>query len=269
MENFMHVESLLPKQKKWELVWNDEFDGEVLDRSKWDFRRNMMHRPHPGWTGDGARLDGRGNLLLTLEKNENGFCSSQLQTGENFMDRPPDAASKNFNWPIAAFSRPKFLHRYGYYEIRCRFQRKPGWWSAFWLQSPNIGSSPDPALCGIEVDIMENFTRDGNFSHNMHWGGYGADHKGKGSGPRFPKEDPEGFHVYGVDWSPDGYVFYVDGEESWRFHDVVSHVEQFLLISTECIGYRSAGTSGKELTDDSIPDCFTVDYVRVYDEIRR
>ena len=28
-------------------------------------------------------------------------------------------------------ARPKFMHRYGYYECRCRLQQKAGWWSAF------------------------------------------------------------------------------------------------------------------------------------------
>ena len=25
------------------------------------------------------------------------------------------------------------MHRYGYYECRCRLQQMPGWWSAFWM----------------------------------------------------------------------------------------------------------------------------------------
>ena len=30
-----HASSLLPEGKNWQLVWNDEFDGTELDRTKW------------------------------------------------------------------------------------------------------------------------------------------------------------------------------------------------------------------------------------------
>ena len=44
-----HEPSLLP-DGNWELVWNDEFDGTELDRTKWDYRLSMMGRRHPAWT---------------------------------------------------------------------------------------------------------------------------------------------------------------------------------------------------------------------------
>jgi len=267
-----HKESLLPENKSWKLIWNDEFDGKVLDDTKWMYRRGIMQKMHPGLCFDGAEPDGHSHLLLKLGKENNRFCSPQLQTGENFMDRAPlksnDPFHWKFQWPIAELCIPKFMHRYGYYEIRCKFQTKPGWWSAFWLQSPINGALPNPGEAGVEVDIMENFTRDGNFSHNLHWNGYGKDYKGTGSGPRFHKKDPNGFHVYGVDWNKDGYLFYVDGVESWRFNEVVSHRDQFIYVSTECIGYRQTGKACGELVDSSVGDSFTVDYIRVFDEVK-
>ena len=33
--------SLLPPGKKFKLVWNDEFDGDRLDASKWSYRTNF------------------------------------------------------------------------------------------------------------------------------------------------------------------------------------------------------------------------------------
>ena len=36
-----HADSILP-DGEWKLVWSDEFDGDELDLSKWDFRTNMM-----------------------------------------------------------------------------------------------------------------------------------------------------------------------------------------------------------------------------------
>ena len=36
-----HSESYLPRDKKWRLVWRDEFDGNALDESKWNYRLNF------------------------------------------------------------------------------------------------------------------------------------------------------------------------------------------------------------------------------------
>ena len=36
-----HADSVLPENKNWKLIWNDEFDGTELDTSKWGFRLNF------------------------------------------------------------------------------------------------------------------------------------------------------------------------------------------------------------------------------------
>ena len=262
-----HVPSLLPEGKRWKLVWHDEFDGDTLDLSKWSYRLHLMQRRHKTFAEEGAELDGKGNLLLKLIKKDGHFYSPQLQTGSNYLDRPGDQyGSSKFTWPVAKIEQPKFQHKYGYYEIRCKLPAQPGWWAAFWLQSPLIGSTLDPARSGVEVDIMENFSRHGFVSHNNHWNGYGADHQSAGSGSR--KVTQGDFHVYGLDWSKDGYVYYIDGKESWRCPGPVSDCEQFILISTECMGYRDGDTPHEELKKAILPDCFTVDYVRVFDEVK-
>jgi len=82
------------------------------------------------------------------------------------------------------------------------------------------------------------------------------------------KETPDGFHHFGVDWSPTGYVFYVDGEETNRMEEAVSDTEQFILLSTECDGYRNEERQPSEdLRRAVLPDAFIVDFVRVYDSV--
>ncbi len=269
-----HVKSMLPAGKKWQLVWHDEFDGDILDLSKWDFRLHLLQQRHNTFAPDGAVLDGNSNLLLTLYEKDGHFYSPHLQTGSNYLDRPgsgfcfdSQAEKPKMVWPVAKIQEPKFMHKYGYYEIRCKLPAQPGWWAAFWLQSPVIGSSLNPAEAGVEVDIMENFTRDGIISHNNHWDGYGADHKSAGSGERKLEDTPDGFHTFGLDWSKDGYIYYIDGKESWRTSEAVSHREQFILVSTECMGYRRGDQPAEELKNAVLPDYFIVDYVRVYDQV--
>ena len=262
-----YFESLLPEGKQWKLVWNDEFDEVHLDTTKWGFRLHIMQTRYETWTTDAYEIDGKGNLLLKVYEKDGEFYTSQLQTGSNFMDRPGNQyGSTTLTWPIAKLEKPKFVHRYGYYEIRCKLPREKGWWVAFWMQSPTIGASLDPLDAGVEIDIMENFTRDGVISHNIHWNGYGKNHMGAGSGPIDMNLNDEEYHTYGVDWSPLGYVFYVDGKKTWRIPGPVSHREQFILVSAECKGYRE-GSPVPELKKAKLPDYFMVDYVRVYDEI--
>lgn len=45
--------------------------------------------------------------------------------------------------------------------------------------------------------------------------------------------------------------------------------EQFILASTECMGYRAkADHPSPQLKRENLPDAFIVDYVRVYDEMK-
>jgi hypothetical protein len=102
--------------------------------------------------------------------------------------------------------------------------------------------------------------------HNIHWNGYGADHQSKGSGLVRLSELPQGFHTFGADWNKNEYMFYTDGKTTWRVAGSVSDREQFILISTECNGYRDGGPSPK-LKQARLLDYFVVDYVRVFDEV--
>ncbi len=261
-----HFESPLPAGKHWKLVWHDEFDGDTLDMSKWSFRHHLFHKEYPAYTEEGVEVSG-GCLHIKVVKKDGQFCSAQLQTGENYMDRPGEGT-----WPIAPFSAPKFLHKYGYYECRCRLPRQKGWWAAFWLQSPVIGCSPDPKQSGVEVDIMETFSDYGvidreTVSNNTHWAGYGKDHKSSGLFPVKLQPTDDDFHIFGVEWNKEGYIFYTDGVETNRMTEAVSDTEQFILVTTECDGYRRDDPHPTEdLQELILPDEFTVDYVRVWDE---
>lgn len=265
-------ESSLPSDKKWKLVWYDEFDGNSLDTTKWSYRLDFWGRRHPSLTEEGASLDGKGNLLLKIYEKDGKYYSSTIQTGSMYFD--PSVDREYGKWPIGKLEKPKFMHKYGYYEIRCKLSSPPtGWWAAFWLQSPIIGSSLDPGKSGVEIDILETFSDYGvlsgdTISHNCHWDGYGVDHKSSGLHAYALEKTKDGFHTFGVDWNPEGYVFYVDGKVSYRMNEVVSHTEQFILVHTECEGFRGDNPTPKpELLKAELPAYFIVDYVRVYDEI--
>ena len=263
-----HISSFLP-DGKWKMVFNDEFDGPELDTSKWYFRLHMAGKRHDAWIEDAISFDGDSNIIFHLVEKDSKYYSSALQTGENYTDRP-DGESKNI--------KPKFMHKYGYYEVRCKLQRETPWWSAFWLQAQNVAILENPEEAGVEVDILEGFIPGSYIPHFNHWGGYGEGHKFANSAG-FDRDataddaiaiNPDEFHTFGVHWSEDGYTFYVDGKQSGRrITEPVSRVEQFVLLTTECKGYRPGkvpGYDGKETFGSGIKDFFTVDYVRVFEE---
>lgn len=68
----------------------------------------------------------------------------------------------------------------------------------------------------------------------------------------------EGFHNFALEWTPDKYIFYVDG---YRFYEVtkgISHVDQYIILSMEL------PNEIKDLAKTKFPDVFVVDWVRVY-----
>lgn len=105
---------------------------------------------------------------------------------------------------------------FGYYEARIKFDIEMGSWGAFWIMYHNFRDSfsedDNPMEDGVEIDIMKFVPTDNGYGcHNLHWNGYGEFHKSKGSG-QVLNGKLEGYHVYGLLWTPEKYVFYVDGE---------------------------------------------------------
>lgn len=264
-----HESSYLPEGKEWKMVWNDEFDGTELDRTKWDYRLCMMGRRHEAWTDKGVALDGKGNCVFTLMEEDGRPVSSQLQTGYNYMDEPvvkTKFGEEAVQWNIGKLKESKYLHSRGYYECRCKLQSKEGWWSAFWLQSPVIGASLDPADTGVEIDIMESFHPGEVHTHNLFTGGYGLDMQRRHVGGEW-YTDCEEYHRFGLLWDETGYTFFVDGKEDGHISEFITARPNFILISTEPKGYRHDNHTPTAEARAAIGDQFIVDYVRVFEEV--
>ncbi len=273
-----HEPSYLP-EGEWKLVWADEFDGTELDRTKWDFRLNFWGKPFEAYTDEGVVLDGKSHIELHRVEKNGRYASPQLQTGSNSFDIPSDKTENDF-WPLGVLEAPKFAHRYGYYECRCKFQKDPEtMWSAFWIQSPSIGTRFEPEWCGIESDVMEYF-HDKEITSGNIMGGYTKQFTEEARVKYNFEETEDGWHYFGLDWQPDGYTFYFDGKVTARSDNKVSHVPEFILLTTEVVGYRPSWTKkikSGEIKPEDLPcnikgefvdDAFIVDFVRVYDKVK-
>jgi beta-glucanase (GH16 family) len=230
-----------PAGQSWKLAWHDEFDGQALDRTKWVVRDNPRHECY--WSPKAVVLDGQGHLLIRTFQEDGKFFNGCVETSGLFE------------------------HAYGYYSARCQLQHSAGHWPAFWLQTPSVGHVDGSGRDGSEIDIMEKPWTNNVINHAVHWDGYKkGEHKSSG----FKSTTPgimAGWHTFSLYWSPDEYVFYIDGKEVWRTKaGGVSQVPEHIKLSEEAhiLDKPTAGWAG-DVRKATLPDAFTVDYVRVYD----
>lgn len=216
------------------LIWQDEFDGKKLDQSRWNYR-SLGKRRDAVNSKETVSLDGKGHLILTTDRFGKTIRTSMLGTQD------------------------KFEHKFGYWEARMRFQKQPGHWSAFWLQSPTIRKTGNVKKYGAEIDIIEYLAIKGDtVLNNIHWDGYGQQHKHAGGRTAFPGLS-NGFHKIGLWWKKNLYIFYVDDQEVYRTSQGVSHCPEYIILSLE------VGKWGGNISKAALPDSLVVDYLRVYD----
>ena len=82
------------------------------------------------------------------------------------------------------------------------------------------------------------------------------------SGP--PTRSGSGYHVFSVEWSPEGYVFRIDGDTTYRTDKAVSARTQFLILSL-----LSSDWELPELDRSLLPATMSVDWVRVWQRPQR
>jgi len=97
---------------------------------------------------------------------------------------------------------------------------QPGHWPAFWIMSSGVNKVGDQGRDGTEIDIVEIPWRDGKITMNLHWDGYGKDHKSAGENVTIPALTGASNDRAALD--QDEYVFKLDGKEVWRRRGCVS-----------------------------------------------
>jgi len=227
-----------PPGHRWKMVWNDEFNGKEVDGKKWE-KVGDGKRRNAYWLKKNAALDGKGNLVIRSLKEEDGrFSCGGIRT------------------------RDRFLHAFGYYEIRCKLPREVGTWAAFWLYAPCVGKVGNGGKDGAEIDIFEGVWRDRDeVNVAVHWDGYGKAHRSWGKRVKTPGAN-RGFHTYGLHWTPEEYIFYYDGKEIARTSaGGVCQVPLYIKVTTEI------GKWAGDITRAKLPDEFVVDWVRIYDSV--
>jgi fibronectin-binding autotransporter adhesin len=235
-------------------VWGDEFQGSSLDTSKWQY-----------WLYPGTYKD------ATLSP------SAVSEAGDHVVITTYTSGSTHDTAMLS--TQGKFHARYGYFEANIQWSDNSGMWSAFWLQSPAMGSYiGDPGNGGAEIDVCEHRLQDGSANNinnyvqsNIHWNGYGPSAASVGSG-NFTDSTANlgsGFHKYGVLWTSSGYTIYVDdGQQKYTTSSGLSARTEFMILSSivDDTDTTWAGTipSGGYGSLSSSTTKLAVDYVRYY-----
>jgi autotransporter-associated beta strand protein len=237
-------------------VWGDEFQGSSLDTDNWVY-----------WLYPGNYKD------ATLSQ------SAVSEGGDHVVITTYTSGSTHYTAMLS--TQGKFHARYGYFEANIQWADNTGMWSAFWLQSPTMGSYiGDPATGGAEIDICEHRLEDGTdgdaniinyVQSNIHWNGYGSSAASAGSGNYTDSAGGlgAGFHKYGLLWTSSGYTLYVDdGQQEWTSSSGLSARTEFMILSSivDDTDTTWAGTipSGGYGSLSSSTTKLAVDYVRYY-----
>ncbi|MBN2713332.1 MAG: family 16 glycosylhydrolase, partial [Planctomycetes bacterium] len=185
-----------PVEGDWVVTFNDDFNGDSIDETKWRYYGPNYWDKKTRWSKD--------NMFV-----KDGMAVMRYEKKKGFHNDDPKEKEKEFTCGFLE-SYGKWTQLYGYFEARMKLPTAPGLWPAFWMM-PDRGKEAgeqwkrqDTKNGGMEFDIMEHLTRWGPNRYNiaMHWNGYQKEHKSIGSTCVYAQPDKDGFITCGVLWQP-------------------------------------------------------------------
>ena len=165
---------------------------------------------------------------------------------------------------------------YGRYEAGIRVPAGQGYLPTFGLMAKEkedgYGEWP---LCG-EIDIMEVLGKDVTTSfHTLHYGN--PEHVEEQETVSGEVSYADEFHIFMLDWEPEGLTWYVDGEKVYEVNELIAgEVEEnsfsypapfdkeFYVALNLAIGGTRAQDPDLNAVEDMENQQFEIDYVRVY-----
>lgn len=239
------------ENRRYALVWHDEFDGDALDKSVWS----------KIWRG-------RANWMIHMSSNERLYA---LEDGDlvlrgmvnDFL--PKDTADFLTG---GVWSRNRKAFGFGRVEVRAKFDVAYGFWPAIWMM-PQVNQSIDWPYGG-EIDIMEHF-RDNPYVNNTVHSHY-TYHLGKRNRPShvaYPKYNEGEYNTYGMERFHDSLVFFVNGKRTLnypRYRKGVDGQFPFDLQDYYLILDAQLGRDRSPYIDTAkLPVELRIDYVRYYE----
>jgi|LauGreDrversion4_2_1035121.scaffolds.fasta_scaffold303837_2 beta-glucanase (GH16 family) len=228
---------------QWTLIWNDEFDGNTLDNSKWtkDIGGN-------GWGNNEAQYYTDSPTNFSIANGEATFTAR----AEQF--------STNQYTSAKITTKGKFNVKYGKIEGRMKIPQGQGLWPAFWMLGSNIDQMTWPT-CG-EIDVMEHINNETKVHGTAHWDNVGHQYWGGTI-----DNDPTQYHTYSIIWDSLKVKWYMDDIIYYQLNiaNGVNGTEEFQLPFYLLLNLAVGGNwPGYPNGTTVFPAEMVVDYVRVY-----
>lgn len=233
----------------YSVVFEDEFDGTELDTEAWKYCNSGVRRG--GYRAPSQVEVKDGNCVITAEYLEDGEFGAGWYAGDLALRK----------W-----------YKQGYYEIRCKVNDGGAFWSAFWLMAahPYEAQYSQGGIGGAELDIFEANCWDDPMARNavsqtIHCAGVDGVQEGFQSnlvGFFKGKDIYNEYNTYGLEWTEDEYIFYINGVETCRstFGNGTSQVEEEVRVSLEV----PEASKLEALDKANYHSEFIIDYVRIY-----
>ena len=249
----------------WVLYWNDEFDGNKLDMTKWNYELGVVrnHGSSQAYTKDCVKVRG-GMLQLrsVARKTKNQNYDPKGTAWVNQVKEQPYASGSVTTRGVKHFTAP------GRLEFRARIPKVRGVWPAIWTMHVNQHKWP----ANGEIDLLEHVSQEQNTVYTIfRWGKNGTREEYKPvikttSIPNYSKE----FHTYVLEWDDSDMRAFIDGREV--AHTPISAADYpdgsnplrtpcYLILNTAIGG---EGTWPQKPVAEDYPVTFEIDYVRYY-----
>lgn len=242
--------------KKWKLVWSDEFNGDKLDPIKWEFEVN----------GKGG---GNNELQYYTDRPQNLSVhdGKMVITAAKEKFQGPDGKKDYTSARI--FSKEPASWQYGRFEARIKMPKGKGLWPAFWML-PTAKAYGEWPLSG-EIDITEVIGDKPNISYGtLHYGDKWPHDAHSGDKVTLPAGDfSDDFHVYSVEWQAGEIRWYLDGklfgtQTQWRTASApfpAPFNQKFHFLFNVAVGGAWPGPPNAATV---FPQMMEVDWVRAY-----
>ncbi len=229
--------------EKWDLTFDEKFNGSKLDSSKWMTRyfwgdksmdSSFVLPDDKSFLNDAENIEFYDNKarIVTKAKNVEGLV---WRADQGFV-------LEDFDFTSGLISTANsFRQKYGIFKAKIKMAGGAVA-QAFWMVSETM-------IPHIDIARFEN----GKLHSNFFWGKGNAPHKSvsKTGGAKYADE----YYIYTLEWSPNKLVWKINGKVFKTQTSGVPQEEMYINFSANL---------KKEASDSGLPSAMEIDWVRVY-----
>ena len=259
---FLIVSMLLGRPASADIVWSDEFNGDVIDSDTWTYD-----------VGGGGF--GNGQFEYDTARHENSYITN----GNLVIEARRESYFGNSFTSARMLTQGRFAFKYGTLEARIKLPNTAnGLWPAFWMLGDNFPGIPWPG-CG-ELDIVEMGSKAGidqglqqrKINCALHFSGANGNYTNFVAWLDAPVNLTLDYHLYKMSWTPTTITFYLD-DVPYGSMDITAdylsefHQPMFPILNIAIGGYNPSytGVYSPGAVTATFPARMYIDWIRLYD----